>query len=137
MGMHQNNLFCLWNSCTTLTPRTSHPVLLLRQLEQPSYKKKKTSNISVHSRVSRTAAAETSSSHSDLFLLRNEATLAVLRAPFSTSPLHILFTSLPFHPALLSILQFFHQLLLSYIPFQPLPRAASWEPGQPAEDGVG
>lgn len=153
MGIHQSNLFCLCNSCTTLTPRTSHALLLLRQLNLE--KKKFLLNTSVHIRVSRNPATETSSSHSGLFvLLRNEATSTVLTASFSTSPFlpspfpsHFIHlpsfpSSLPFHSSILpstfpvSSLTLLHLHKTMHL-FQPLPRVISWETGKSEHDVVG
>lgn len=119
MGIHLNNLLCLWNSCTTLTPRTSHAVLLLRQLSLVKRRKGVSSNISVHIRILRNAATKTSL-HSGLVLLRNEAKwkMTVLRTSLFTSPFSPSFPlifnpPLPFHTAFLYILAFSHQPLLS------------------------
>lgn len=155
MGIHLNNLLCLWNSCTTLTPRTSHAALLLRQFSLAKRRTGVFPNISVHIRVLRNAETEVSS-HSGLLLLRNEAkwVMAVLRTSFSTSPFSPSFPltfklPLPFHPAFLPTLPFSHQPLLSYNLalalfhlhtsmhlFQHLPRVISRETGKP-EDVVG
>lgn len=155
MGIHLNNLLCLWNSWTTLTPRTSHAVLRLRQLSLAKRRKGVFPNISVYIRVLRNAETETSS-HSGLVLLKNEAkwVMAVLGAFFSTSSfsasIPLTFNPPPpFHPAFLPILPFSHQPLLSYNLiltllhlhtsmhlFQPLPRVESWETRIP-EDVVG
>lgn len=106
-------------------------------------------SISVHIRVLRNAETETSS-HSGLFLLRNEAKWVMMFLDLPSPPLfyHLLFLWYLIHP-FLPILPFSHQPLLSYNLtltllhlhtsmhlFQPLPRVQSWETGKP-EDVVG
>lgn len=155
MGIHLNNLLCLWNSCTTLTPRTSHAVLFLRQLSLAKRRK------AVFPQYLCSHQSFEECWNWDLITFwsgfaENEAkwVMAVLETSFSTSsfspstPL-IFNPPLPFHPAFLPILPFSHQPLLSYnltltlshlhtsmYLFQPLPRVESWETGIP-EDVVG